>query len=527
MKNIAFEILEKKTVLFLLTNLLLLLGGVLGFPSLVSAFDDKVLTIAMPLGPSIRNVDPAVGWNSTIASQSGITETLAVLDSQLNLKPWLAESYRNLTSTIWEVKLRQDVKFHDGLPMDAKAAKWSFDRIIDEKSKTFNVRAQKRLDLKSISVIDDYTLNFETNNACAFFLYKLASPDTAIISPRSNPMVIYGTGPYMLSSCVPKEKMDVCRFDDYWRGKPKLGKIHFKYVLDTQTRMLAFESGQVDIATDFPETDAQRIQSRDGVKILHRVTHRLCFFFVRVKDGPLANGLVRKALNHAINRQEIVDTVLSGLGGEVAASIYPRSFLWYNNDLTPNSYDPRGAREYLFKAGAVDSNGDGILELNGRDLLLNLWTYEGRPVLRLTAELVQAQLRNVGIGTRIRVTQKSSAIDRAMSRGDVQLNLQLWNVCPQGEPNYFISLVLADDAELNCMGYANPKLNDLFKEASSTFSLEEGKNLYHRIQQIISDDSPVIPLFYESQVVAIRDYVRNLQIHPAEIYFVSSELSRE
>jgi len=221
-----------------------------------------------------------------------------------------------------------------------------------------------------------------------------------------------------------------------------------------------------------------------------------------------------------------VDTVLSGLGGEVAGSIYPRLLPWSNKELNPYPYDPQKARKLLSKAGATDANGDGILELHGKDLILNMWTYEGRPALKLTVELLQAQLKKVGIGTRIRVVPKSSTIDKAMSKGDVHLNLQMWNVCPQGDPDYFTSLIFTNDAVLNCMGYTNPELNELFKEARSTFSFEKRKGIYHRIQQIVFDDSPVIVLFYKSQVVALRDYVKNLRIHPAENYLVSSELSR-
>ncbi len=485
------------------------------------------LIIAMPFGPSVKNVDPAQGYNGWYTNEAGVTETLFVLDFNLNLAPWLAESYKNITPLTWEIKLKKGLRFHDNSSFDATAVKWTFDRIIDKKSRVFNKRLHGLLGIKKITVFDENTILFETNRPNASFLYNLTSPGTGIISLKSKKGNICGTGPFMLKKVIPNEQVIVTGFTEYWGGKPKLAGAHLKIVRNPATRMLAFEAGQVDIAASFPETDANRIKSRKGVKIVTKPTTRLCFFFVRVADGPLADPVIRKAVNYAINRDEIVNAVLAGIGGEVGASIFPQILPWSNKDLKPYPYDPVLASKLLAEAGAVDKNKDGILEINGCPLILNAWTYEGRAALKPTLELVREQLSVVGIALNLKVVKKGSAINMAMKKGYVHLNLQMWNTALQGDPDYFISQVFTSGQTSNFMGYKNPDLDRLAKKGKNTFDFKERKRIYNRIQKIIYDDCPVIVLFHKFMVSAVYDHVENYRIHPAEKYLMTREINRK
>ncbi len=485
------------------------------------------LVIAMPFGPSVKAVDPAKGYNGWYTNEAGVTETLFILDFNLKLAPLLVKSYKNRTPLIWEIKLKQGLRFHDNSSFDATAVKWTFNRIIDKSSPVFNKRLHGLLDIKKITVLDKDFLLFETNGPNAAFLYNLTSPGTGIISQKSNRKNIYGTGPFMLKKVIPNEQIIVTRFNEYWGGKPKLAGARLKIIKNPATRMLAFEAAQVDIATSFPETDAARIKSRQGVKIISKPTTRLCFFFVRIADGPLADPLVRKAVNYAINRYEIVEAVLAGIGGEAGASIFPQVLPWSNKNLKPYYYDPALSSKLLAEAGAVDENKDGILEIKGRPLILNAWTYEGRPALKPTLELVQEQLARVGIALNLKITKKGSPINRAMQKGYVHLNLQMWNTALQGDPDYFISQVFTSGQASNFMGYENPEIDRLAKKGRNTFNFKERKKIYNRIQKIIYDDCPVIVLFYKSMVSAVCNYVENYRIHPAEKYLMTREINRK
>jgi peptide/nickel transport system substrate-binding protein len=490
----------------------------------ISASQSDELIIAKPFGPSIKGPDPALGSNGWYTSEAGVTETLFVLDPEMNLKPWLAAEYKNISPLIWEIRLKDGILFHDKTPVNTAAVKWCIERIIDKGSSAFNIRTQKMLDIRTIKIKDSRTLIFETNRPNAAFLYYLTSPGTAIISTGSSRKNVFGTGPFVLEKVIPKEKMTVSRFDDYWGSRAKLSRVQLNIISNPATRMLAFEAGQLDIATNFPENDVKRLSSRKDIQIHSKPTNRLCFLFTRVADGPLKDLKMRMALNYAINRQELIDTILAGVGGHAGASIFPETLPWCNRDLQPYPYDQDMAKSLLKEAGAVDSNKDGILEIDGKPLVLNMWTYEGRASLKPVLELIQAQLNRVGIQTNLKVTKTGSPINQAMRRGNVNLNLQMWNSAPEGDPDYFISNVFKSNAGSNFMGFKNKELDELTEKGKTTFDPAERKIIYDRIQEIIYNESPVIVLFYKTMISAVYDHVGGFRIHPAEKYLLTPDL---
>ncbi|MDH4316997.1 MAG: ABC transporter substrate-binding protein [Desulfobulbaceae bacterium] len=485
------------------------------------------LIVAKPFGPSVSVPDPAKGANGWYTSEAGVTETLFSLDLDMNLKPNLAESYKNIDPLHWEITLRSGVRFHDNTSLDAKAVKWSIERLLDKESSVFNIRIQKMLDLNKITVKDNRTLIFETHNPNAPFLYHLASAPTAIISSAGDSKNIYGTGPFVLDKVIANEKILLSRFDNYWGTKAQLAHAELHTIENPSTRMLAFESGQLDVVTDYPEYDINRIKSKKNINIYYRPTNRLCFLFVRVADGPLANPNIREALNYAIDRQMIIKTILAGIGGEASGSIFPDYLPWHNNTITPYPYAPDKALTLLTQAGAKDTNNDGILELAGKPLLLNMWTYEGRASLKPILELLQDQLLKVGIGTKIKITKTGSPINQAMIRGDVQLSLQMRNVAPEGDPDSFISNVFVTGAGSNFMGYNNTELDILADKGRTTLNPEARKIIYDQIQQIIYKDNPVIALFHKSEVAVTGFNVQNYRIHPAEKYLMTPTLTKK
>ena len=406
--------------------------------------------------------------------------------------------------------------------------KISLERLIDEKSGGFNKRIQSLLDIKSIKVTGAHSLTMETGHPNAGFIYNLTTPETAIVDLSGKTLA--ATGPFQLEKVVPSEKIIVTAFDAYWGGKPKLEQAQLFVIKNPVSRMLAFASGKIDMATNFPELDALRLmkQGKKGKsRIKHRPTARLCFFFVRVKDGPLADPMIRKALNFAIDRNQILDSVLGRIGGEVGASVFPKVLPWCNTSLSPYAHDPEKAVSLLESAGARDLDGDGIREKDGKPLHLVMWTYETRAALKPTLELIKSQLARVGIDAVIRVTKKGSPINQAMGQGRVHLNLQMWNTAPQGDPDAFLSDVFMTGARSNFMGYANPELDRLLQEAKACFDPAKRIQLYNQVQQIIYDENPVIVLFHKSMVTAISDRVRGYKIHPAEKYLLTHTIDKE
>ncbi|WP_321493370.1 ABC transporter substrate-binding protein [uncultured Desulfobacter sp.] len=492
------------------------------------AFASDPLTVAKPFGPGGTDLDPARGSNGWYSSEAGITETLFALDFDMQLIPWLASGFNNLSPVSWQIRLRDNVFFHNKAPLSAVAVKNNFDSLIDEKSDRFNKRIQSLLDIKTVTVTDLHTLTIETRHPNAGFIYNLTSPETGIIDLSAQTLA--GTGPFQLTKVVPNQKTIVAAFPEYWGGEPGIEQAELFVIKNPVSRMLAFESGRIDIATNFPELDALRLMKQGNgarAKIIRRPTARLCFFFVRVKDGPLADPHLRTALNYAIDRNQILESVLGGIGGQAGGSIFPWVMPWCNTALAPYACAPEKAAALLDDAGIKDLDGDGIREKDGRPLHLEMWTYETRAALKPTLELIKFQLSKVGIDAGIRVTKKGSPINQAMQQGRVHLNLQMWNTAPQGDPDAFLSDVFMTHARSNVMGYANPELDHILQAAKTCFDQAERARLYNRAQQIIHDENPVIVLFHKSMITAMSGKVRGYRIHPAEKYLLTRTIGKE
>lgn len=484
------------------------------------------ITIAKPFGPSVKHPDPAQGSNGWYLTEAGVIETLFALNMDQQLMPVLAHSADQLSPLMWEITLKKNILFHDMTPMDAQSVKSSFDRLLKPSSPVFNKQLTTLLNLASIEKNEAaQTLIFKTRTPDAGFLFKLTAPGTGISRPAGIYGHISGTGPFVLEQVDPGEGMAVSRFEAYWGKRPGLSGADLKIIKNPSTRMLAFESGQVDIAVNFPEIDALRNMNHPQHAIIQtHPTNRICFLLVRIKDGPLKDLRIRKAVNLAINRQALVDAVLFGVGGQPGASIFPAVLPWHHPDLIPQEYNPEKAVILLREAGARDADQDGIFELNGSPLILKIWTYEGRAALKPTLELIAAQLKAVGIGTRLKITRNASPINQSMDKGQVHLNLQMWNAAPQGEPDDFISKVLTSNGRSNHMGFVNPELDRLAAIGRATFDMDQRKQIYNRIQEIVHEDLPLIVLFHKSTVVARGSHVKGFRLHPAEKMLLTPDL---
>ena len=241
----------------------------------------------------------------------------------------------------------------------------------------------------------------------------------------------------------------------------------------------------------------------------------------------MADQNIRLAFNYAIDRQEIVEVVLSGVGGVAGAGIFPKVLPWNNKELKPYPYDPEKAKELLKKAGAVDSDGDGILEYKGEPLNLKIWTYEGRPSLKPTVELAQAQLKRIGIDSKIRMTKSGASCEEALSNNEADLILYMFNTTPQGDADYFVTNLLSSGSSMNRNRYKNDTIEKLLVQGRTTFDFKERKAIYDRIQKIVYDENPLIVVFYKAKVAAAWNHVKNYRIHPAEIYVITPDIKIE
>lgn len=478
----------------------------------------------MPFGPKSSVPDPRARQNGWLSNRAGVSETLIGLGYDMTIQPRLAETFENVSQTEWKLTLRKDVKFHDGSNMTANDVKASFEKLDIEGHPGHNPRLSRLLGIESISVQDKHTLVFKTKSPNSAFLWSLTEPSAAVLKDGSDALPLIGTGPYVFVKAETDKTYQTRKFAEYWGGEPKLDRIVMDALSDPSVAALALQAGDVDLVTNYPEPDFAALKDKGEGQLFSNPTTRLFFFQVRTADGPLSNDTLRTAISLGLDRKTIVAASLSGVGGEVANSLFPASMSFWANSELSLAYDPEKAKSLLDNAGIKDTNGDGNRELDGKEISLVIRSYEGRAALRPTLEITQALLQQIGIGAEISMAEYDANND-ALKAGEIHMHLQAWGTAPQGDPDYFPSTLVETGVSYNFSGYSNSELDQLLKKGRENFDDEVRKSYADRVQEIINNELPLIPVFHKTQVSVGNGKVQGYRIHPAETYLVTSDLT--
>ncbi len=460
----------------------------------------------------IANIDPAVD-GTLIGEKAAVTETLVGANPDFTLKPALAKSWKQVDNNTWEFILRDDVLFHDGTKMTADAVKFSLDRVISK-----NSRMKSMLNVKSVEVVDDYTLRIVTNAENPILPGVLHYPSAAIISKASvdssgNLTKPIGTGPYKFESYdLQTHVLTVVKNDRYWDGAVGADKLILKGIPDPNTRAMAIENGELDFTVDVPYSETDRIDQLPGMVVEKYQTPRVYKIDCNLNRSSLADMRVRQAISYAIDRDSIVENVLYNVGKPAAGPFLP-TMAWTNKSLIPYKRDVEKAKQLLTEAGWVDKNGDGIREKDGKPLKLVLMTYPARPGLPPMAEAIAAELKDVGISVQTVVMDSSACSDKIKS-GDWDLYLAAYNIAMVPDPVYVLTNWYTTNGPDNNAKYSNPKVDALVKEATAIKDMNERYKKFNEVEYIVYTEQPIIIVAYYGCAIVKKDYVKGYVFDP-------------
>ncbi len=495
-------------------------AGFLGGIAASGHADNETLTVSEMW--EIDGVDAAK--NGTFVKEKAlIAETLVDAVADFSLRPGLATTWKMTGDTLWQFTLREGVRFHNGARLTAEVVVSSLKRAM-----AINPSIAKLTLIKDVRATDDLTVEIETTTMSPALPASLVYPDTAIIHPESEKNeqgeVIFpiGTGPYMLAEWKQAEqKVLLTRFAEYWGEQPKIKHILYRSIPDPSTRSLEIQKGSVDLAAEAPYGDLDLLRKK-GLDVTIANTARVYFLnFGKLPGTIFADARVRNALSRGINRQEIVEYVLFGMG-KPAAGAYEESMLFANKELQPHPFDPGKAKQLLAEAGYADSNGDGILDKAGHKFATTLYTYPERPGLQPMALAIQQQWQNIGIAVEVRVMD-SAAIDLAMKPGDIKLSAMASAMIP--DPDYLMRRLYGNKGDFNTWEYNNPEVASLLTQGNNT--LDPGKRLalYQKIQAIVFEDMPVIPISFYGVNVITQQKVKGFVFNPvAHDYMLNTQM---
>lgn len=494
---------------------------------------------------------------------SQVYDRLVDLDSNLELIPELAVALPQISDDgrTYTFTLRSDVYFHDseafpdgkGRRLTAEDVKYSFTRCCDPRTKTvafwafqdkvkgateyFNAIAERGagadvsdLEVEGFRAVDDTTFVIELIEPYAPFVYYLVNSLGGVVAREAvehygadyfqNPV---GTGPFIFEEWLPGQHIAMKRNPNYWdrdeagNQLPLLDGLRFTFIKDDKVQLREFEIGKLSESYNIPtEHFTDVYDAKTGTAVppydqyqLQAVPAMLTWFFdFNVTRPPFDDRRVRRAFNHAIDRQSIVEYVLLGSPyGPARNGLVPPVFPGYpHQSVSSIDFDPQKGRQLLAEAGYPDGAGFPAVEM---------YIY-GEPRLVQVAEALQDMLaKNIGVNVQIKQLEFSQMISQADAG-----KLSFWGTRWYGDyPDVETYLTLLNGALVpasdtmpsypNSTRYNNPEFNRIFQQAVATTDAAERMSLYARAEQIAVDDAPIIPLFYERHYRLLQPQIRD------------------
>ncbi len=455
--------------------------------------------------------DPLDGGN--LLRRTGVTETLVSVDYDANLVSKLTTEWEWQEDNHWEFTLREGVTFHDGEPLDAAAAVQSLQRTVDSP-------AFADVPIESVEAVDEMTVAIETETAFAPLPAHLSRHEAVVLSPAAieadgsltDPV---GTGPFVLESLDPSSELRAVRNDDYYGTHPEIEEVRYEVVEDDQTRRLKLENGEVEMARILPNEMASELEETDGIDIYTPEIPRIRFLTFDTQSEPFDDARVRQAVDHAVDRAAITESVLDGVDDPAVAPFSPDVSDWGNPDLERDRHDPDHARSLLADAG-WEREGDNPRTRDGDELVVELLTFDARS-LPLIGEVLQDQLAAVGIDLDVTVMEYAAMVEQ-VSQDAFDSYLTSWGTLYYSDPDRLSDMFHSDHADLH-HGYLNDRVDTLLEKARELDDPDARQDRYHEVQSLVLEDAPISVLTNYTNVVATASDVSGYQPHPIEYLY--------
>ncbi|MFS2029593.1 MULTISPECIES: ABC transporter substrate-binding protein [unclassified Curtobacterium] len=480
--------------------------------------DGGSLTYAIANDPITLNPTGTGAGNDTLAITRQLVDSLLWQDpSDGSLKPWLATKYSaNTDATTFTFDLRSGVTFSDGSAFDATAVKDTFDDIA--KAGASSTAAAYFSGYRETKVVDDDTVEVDFTTPNAAFPNATASVALGIVAPkttetpfedRADGTAVIGTGPFTLSSYTKNTSTVLTKRKDYdWgpaarsnTGAAHLSKVTFQVVPEASVRTGSLQSGQLDAISSVQPSDVDTLESQ--YELVTRANPGQVFGLTFNQKRPLVSDLVvRRAIAQAVDPKTVWDTSLNDLF-EVATSVLGSTTPGYTDTSSAISYDPAAAEQALDEAG-WKTGSDGIRAKDGRKLQLKLiWITNFGPN-QTSLELIQQELRKVGVG----LTLESGTVPQYLANttsGDWDL---AWDNSSRADGDVLRSKFSSDGAQ--SIGAADGTLDALFTKELSQSSATERAATFAAIQERIASQVDFVPVHELTSIIATTKDVHGI-----------------
>jgi peptide/nickel transport system substrate-binding protein len=422
--------------------------------------------------------------------------------------------------------LHDNVTFHDGRPFTSADAKYTLDTLLfadlparPAKAASFfkGTGNGRQCYITNVEAPDPRTLVIRLREPWLQLYPNLVSigivPKDSAPTQKDHPL---GTGPFkFVKFDLSQQILDLAANPTYWEGAPKINNLRVRVIGDANALQAELRSGHVDIAplpTNLSPDSIKALSGDPNLNVQQFTGGNITHLTFNTQSAPLNDARVRQAIAYAIDRESIVRDLLLGQA-KVANSILPEDS-WAYSAGQKYSYDPAHAKQLLDEAGFRDPDGDGPQMRFPKPIVYKVSSANMQ--VRQYAVVMQNSLKGVGIPLEIETAEFNTMRDQLL-KGQFQMTTGQW-VGGNQDPIFFNDLFAtseiptSDRASKNRGRYSNKELDPLLLEAINTLDRQKGLSLYTKIQDIVSRDVPLLPLWYPANMVVARKRVGNIKV---------------
>ncbi|HEU5378754.1 MAG TPA: ABC transporter substrate-binding protein [Ktedonobacteraceae bacterium] len=497
-------------VLFVLFTLVLAACGSSGNTTTTSKFGGK---LAVGLASDAVTLDPLKS-TALVDRQVmlNLYDTLVRVDAQNNVQPELATSWQYPTPTQLVFTLRTDVKFTDGTPFNADAVVFNINRILKTPS---SPRFSELATVKSATAIDASHVRFDLTKPFSPLLSTLTDRAGMMLSPAvvqklgdtlGNGPTNAGSGPFMFSSWVKGDHLTITRNPHYWmkdaqgNALPYLNSVTYRGITNGTVEFTNLQTGNIDVA-DSVDPNSLGVAKSDP-NLIYKQQPGLSFGGIELNTTvpPLNNVHVRRAVAWGINRDEILNTVLKGVGVVAQGPIPPSSWA-FNKNFTPFHYDVNQAKAELQQAGMTSAT-------------FTLLTVSGSPLATQQAQIIQSELQPAGITVKIQEETFATLLSDTQAH-HFQAAVLGWSGRPDPDGNMF-SWFHTGGGNNNTL-YSNAQVDSLLEGARTSSDQATRTQDYQQAEMQIVNDAPYVFITHGVSIQASSKKVQNFEILPTTI----------
>lgn len=447
-------------------------------------------------------------------------------DKDINLECWAAESYEVLEDgRLLKFRLRPGIRWFDGVELTAEDVEFTYKLMIDPATPTAYAEDFKAVSSFAVTGKYDFEVRYDEPFARSLVTWAhailpkhaLAGEDLMNTKYSREPL---GAGPYKLSVWEPGRRIVLDVNPDYFQGRAYLDQVVYRIIPDLSTMFLELKAKNLDMMGLTPQQYLHQTTGKtwdEQYRKYKYLSFGYTFLGYNLRHPLFADVRVRRALAHAIDKEEIVKGVLLGLGMPTIGPYKPGTWI-YNESITDYAFDPARARAMLAEAGWTPG-AKGVLTKDGRPFSFTILTNQGNDQRIKTATIIQQRLKEIGIEVAIRTVEWAAFIKEFVDTGRFDAIIMGWTIPqdPDGFDVWHSSRAVAGG--LNFAGFENPEADALLEKGRRTLDRGERKKIYDAFQEILHREQPYCFLYAPYALPILSSRFQGVEPAPAGISY--------